>query len=74
MKTLTAILFATMLAFSGTAFAERDVEGEFPWPDTYNADNESVNCEDRCFFNPVTGFYPASDPSDTSNDIVNAEK
>ena len=73
MKTLTAILFAFMVAFSGSAFAERDVEGEFPWPSTYNPDNESVNCEDRCYFNPYTGFYPADD-GDTTNDAVNAEK
>jgi hypothetical protein len=75
MKTLTAILFAAMLAFSGASFAKGDdlEAGKFPFPSSYNPDNESVNCEDACFFHPAFGFYPADD-GDTTNDDVNAEK
>jgi hypothetical protein len=73
MKTLTAILFAMMIGFSGTAFAERDVEGEFPFPQSTGDNNADINCEDACFFHPAFGFYPADD-GDTTNDDVNAEK
>lgn len=81
MKTLTAILFAFMIAFSGSAVAalgEGGGEGEwkyrndpFPQSDPNFTGNDSVNCEDRCIFD---GYYPPSDPNDTSNDLVNAEK
>jgi len=73
MKTFTAIIFASAIMFSGTAFAEIDVEGQFPFPQSTGDANADINCEDRCFFNPVTGFYPADD-GDTTNDDVNAEK
>lgn len=74
MKTLTAIIFAAIVGFAGTASAEIDVKGQFPWPDTYNPANEDVNCEERCYIPAWELTYPQSDPNDTSNDDVNAEK
>ena len=73
MKTLTAIIFAALVSFAGVATAEIDVEGQFPWPDTYNAANENVNCEDRCFFNPSFDDHGQS-AGNPANDEVNAEK
>lgn len=72
MKILTSMLFAFVLV-SGSAFAEIDVQGQFPWPDTYNAANESVNCEDRCFFNVSFDDHGQS-VHNPANDDVNAEK
>ena len=73
MKTLTAILFASIITFSGTVFAEVDVEGQFPFPQSSGDNNADINCEERCYFNAITGYYPADD-GDTTNDDVNAEK